>query len=287
MLKKMKNLAIILSMLIALFTCNANAQNQLKRYDVKSGIVEYSTTISGKVMVSKVNGNGTEKLFFKDWGAVELKESELTQTTTVKIFGKGKTETENTHTINKLDNGESYFVDFEKEQIYARSDMAMAMTKAFHPDADAGDVGKNMLQGMGGEKIGNEKFLGFNCEVWEFSGGKQWLYKGVMLKIEMKVLGISTVTHAKSARFDINVADGYFKLPNFPVQQEEGFMDNVEYEDDMEDMDANMEKLSQMSFDEWKKLALKDDEEMQEMSDKELRQTYDMIQKMIKLRTGK
>jgi hypothetical protein len=205
----------------------------------------------------------------------------------MKIFGRGKTETENTHTLNKLDNGESYSVDFDKKQISVGRDMAMDMTKAFQPDADAGEVGESMLESMGGEKIGSEKYLGYNCDVWELSGGKQWIYKGVMLKVEMTMLGITTITQAKTADFNGSVPDKYFKLPDFPIQKLESFMDDEEYEEDMEDMDANMEKLSKMSYAEWKKLALKDDEEMQEMSEAELRQTYDMMQKMIKARMGK
>lgn len=280
----MKQLTLILA--LAILTISAFAQTRLKRYDVKSGIVEYETTISGKIMGSTISGSGTEKLFFKDWGAIELKETESSQTTTIKIFGKGKTETENTHTINKLDNGESYIVDFEKKQIYASRDMAMDMTKAFHPDADAGEVGESMLESMGGEKVGTEKFLGYNCDVWNISGGKQWLYKGLMLKLEMTMLGITTITKATTAKFNINVADKFFNLPDFPIQKEEGYMDNEEYEDDMEDMNDNMEKLSKMSFSEWKKMAQANDEEMQQMSDEELRQTYDMLQKMIKARMG-
>ncbi len=296
----MKKLIIILSLLIVTISCKGNEnkdsldvtdkqENKLKRYEVKSGIVKYTSTISGKVMGSVITGSGTESLYFKDWGAVELVEEKSSQTTNTKFFGKKNTETTNTHTISKLDNGESYHVDFDKKQIFLRRDMAMDMTKAFHPNADAGDVGKNMLESMGGKIIGNEKFLGYDCEIWDVMGAKQWMYKGVVLKLEMTLMGITTVKIATSAKFNISVSDKYFKLPDYPIQKEEGFMNNEEFEDDMGDMDANMDKISKMSFEEWKKMALadKEDEEMQNMSEKELRQTYDMIQKMVKMRKGK
>ena len=215
----MKNTVLFLSLIIAFASCNATDQNKLKRYNVKSGVVEYTTTISGKVMGSTVSGSGTDKLYFKDWGAVELKETESSQITTMKFFGKGKTETENTHTINKLDNGKSYAVDFNKKQIYASQDMTMEMAKAFQPNGDAGEMGEGMLESMGGKKIGTENFLGYSCGVWELLGGKQWIYKGVMLKMEMTTLGIKTVTEATSAKFDVSVADAHFKLPDFPVQE--------------------------------------------------------------------
>ena len=168
--------------------------------------------------------------------------------------------------------------------------VAQEMTKAFHPDGNAGEVGESMLESMGGEKVGTEKFLGYNCDVWDISGGKQWLYEGLMLKLEMTMLGITTITEATSAKFDINVADKFFNLPDFPIQKEEGYMDNEEYEEDMEDMedmDEKMETLSKMSFSQWKKMAQANDEEMQQMSDEELHQTYDMMQTMIKMRQGR
>ena len=72
----MKKISILLSLAVALVSCSGNSQNQLKRYQVKSGIVEYTTTISGKVLGGKIAGSGTENLYFKNWGAVELKEEE-------------------------------------------------------------------------------------------------------------------------------------------------------------------------------------------------------------------
>lgn len=278
---------ILIIFLIASTICNLSAQNQLKRYDVKSGIVEYKTTISGKMMGSIISGDGTENLFFKDWGAIELKEIESSQTTTIKNFGKGKTETEKTHSINKLDNGKSYSVDFDNKKIYANRDMAMEITKAFQPDADAGEAGENMAESIGGKKVGTEKFKGYTCDIWEIAGGRQWNYKGVMLKMEMEMFGITTITEATTAKFDISVGNEHLKLPDFPIEYEEGFMDDDEYEEDLEDMDKKMEQMSKMSFSEWKKLVQKNDEEMQQMSDEELHQTYDMMQKMIKARMGK
>ena len=280
----MKKLNIILVVLVVLASCNGNSQNKLKRYDVKSAIIQYSTTTSGKTFGSTIKGSGTESLYFKDWGAVELVEEQSTQTTVTKLFGKGKTTTTTTHTVKKLDSGESYLADFDKKIIYLTRDMAMdAMMQS---NTDAGEAGKSMLESMGGEKVGNEDFMGYNCEVWSVPGGKQWMHKGVVLKLQMKILGITTVKKATSVKMNVSVPDTNFKLPNFPIQKMEGYRSNDEYNDDMEEMDANMDKIQNLSFEEWKKIAVKNDEEMRGMSDKELRQTYDMIQKMIKMRRG-
>lgn len=280
----MKKINILLSFLVVLASCSGNSQNKLKRYEVKSGIVKYTSTISGKVIGSKIAGSGTENLYFKDWGALELKETTSEQTTTMKFFGKEKVETTSTHVINKLDNGESYLANFDTKIITVSRDPMMDMMK--QSNTNATEAGKNMLESMGGKIVGTESILGHSCEVWDVMGAKQWLYKGVMLKMEVTLLGIKTITQATSAKFDVSVADANFKLPDFPMQKMEGFMNNDEFDDELEDMDAKMNELSKLSFEDWKKMATKNDPEMSEMSDEELRQTYDMIQKMIKMRKG-
>ncbi|WP_111707210.1 hypothetical protein [Lutibacter citreus] len=297
----MKKLSLILALFIVTISCKGNENKsvdslsistekqepKLKRYEVKSGIINYKSTIQGKVMGSTITGTGSESLSFKDWGNIELVEEKSTTTTITNIFGKKNTDVATTHKISKLNNGESYHVDFDKKQIFMRRDMAMEMTKTF-AGGDVNKTGKAMLEGMGGKIIGNEKFLGYDCEIWDVLGAKQWMYQGVVLKLEMTTMGITTIKEATSAKFNVNVSDSNFKLPDFPITKEEGFMDNEEYEDDMEDIDANMEMLSNLSFEEWKKMALDDneDEEMQNMSEEELHQTYDMIQKMVKMRKG-
>ncbi len=281
----MKKLSILLSLAVVLMSCNGNSQNTLKRYNVESGIVDYETIITGKIMGSKISGSGVEHLYFKNWGALELKETQSSQTTTIKMFGTEKIEKTSTHTINKLDDGESYLADLDKKTITVGRDPMMDLMK--ESNTNASDAGKDMLESMGGEKVGTESVLGHRCEVWDVMGAKQWLYKGVMLKMEVSVLGIKTITEATSAKFDVSVADSNFKLPDYPIHQQESYMNNQEFEDEMGEMDNKMQELSKLSFEEWKEMATKNDPEMQQMSDEELHQTYDMMQKMIKMRQGR
>lgn len=293
----MKKIIFLLSFLIVFTACkgnenktkddNAAQETKLKRYDVKSGIVEYKTTISGSVMGGTVTGSGTQSLYFKNWGAKEIREDQSAQTTKISMMGVNSEEKTSSHTMDKLDNGKSYHVDFEAKEIYLSNDPIMEFIK--ESGTDAGDAGKKMLESMGGKLVGNEKFMGYDCEIWEIMGGKQWLYKGVMLKLEMTMMGITTVTEATTAKFDIRVADNYFELPDYPVVKEEGYLNNEQFDDEMEDIDANMDKMSKMSYEEWKEMALANDEdgEIRTMSEEERRQTYDMMQKMIKMRQGK
>ena len=301
----MKKLNLLLLFIITLTSCTGNSQSntsknsndkKLKRYDVKSGIVKYKTTTSGKVMGGTVKGSGTESLYFKDWGAVELREKKSKQTTNVNVFGMKKTQTDETHTMDKLDNGKSYSVDFKDKVIYVNDDMAMTMMK--QSGTDAGKAGKEMLKSMGGKKIGNEKVLGYNCEVWSVMGGKQWIYKGVMLKLEMEMMGLKTVTEAVSAKFNVSVPDSKFKLPDFPVkkiddmmnggQMNGGHVDNNVPDDVKKKRSAEyMKQMQNLSFEDWKKMVQEEDPDAKNMSDEELRQQYDMMKKMLKLYKNK
>ncbi len=259
---------------------NSNTETNLKRYAVKSGIVKYKTTINGKVMGQTVSGEGTEELYFKNWGALELKKEDSKKTTKINMFGQKKTEVEEIHTINKLDNGKSYSVNFKNKTIFLRRDPAMEMMKTFN-NGDVESAGKKMLESIGGKKIGNENILGYNCEVWQIPGGKQWIYKGLPLKLEVSMMGIKTINEATSARFNTSVPDKYFELPDYPIQKEEGFRNDAEYSKDKAEMKKNAQKLQKMSYEEYKSMLKKNDpEEYKNMSEKEMKASYQMMKKM-------
>lgn len=298
----MKKISLIIALMVIAIGCKGNENNpsdslslkassqeqQLKRYDIKSGIIKYKTTISGKVIASTITGSGTEVRYFKHWGALELFEQESTTSTHTVVMGREINETTSDHQMSKLDHGESYTVDFKNKTISQQKDMAMEMIKKMHPDKDAGEVGKSMLEGMGGKKTGKEIFLGYQCEIWDLMGVKQWIYKGVMLKSEANLMGITTITEATKATFNNTVPDSNFELPNYKLIKQESFIDNGDDYPDSFDSDeiseADMEKLRNMSFEEWKTLVQKDDPEMKESSDEELRQIYSTIQFMVKKR---
>ncbi len=191
------------------------AGRKLKRYAIRSGIVQYEKTISGKVLTSTVEGSGAGVLYFQDWGAEELNEDVVQQTTISKFFGKKKEETTNTHSMARLNNGEVHTVDFEQQKIYLGRDPAMDRIR--ETDSDAGVIGEQMLESIGGKKVGKAQFLGYNCDVWEVPGGTQLLYKGVLLKLDVTVMGIHTVQVATSAKFNTSVPARYFRLPDYPV----------------------------------------------------------------------
>jgi len=289
----MKRFAIVISVVLLFISCGKSetdkpVDSKYKRYNVESGIVKYKTKISGKVMGSTISGKGESSLYFKNWGALELREEESTQTTKISILGQNKEDVVKEHTITKIDNGTVYTVDFKNKKINKMENIGMELMK----DTDVNKMGMKMLESMGGKKIGNEKYKGYDCEVWELNGSKQYFYKGIPLKSEISLMGITTVTEATSVKFDTKVSDDKFKLPDFEVVEVENMMNgesigkminSEEFKDDMKEARENMEKMQKMSFKEWKEFAKKADPEMKDMSDKELKETYDMIQKMSKM----
>jgi len=261
---------------------NLSSQTEptLKRYNLKSGIVKYKTNVSGKVMGSTIDGSGTEELYFKNWGALELKKRDEKRVTHINIFGQKKTEVDEEHTINKLDNGKSYNVDVKNKVIYLTRDPAMEMIKTFG-NGDVENTGEEMLKSMGGKKIGNEKILGYDCDVWEIPGGKQWIYKGLPLKLQMTVMGITTINQATEAKFNMSVPDKYFELPDYPIQKMDSYQSDEEYEADQREIKEDAAKLKKMTFDEYKEMLRQNDpESYKEMSEEEMQMSYKLMKKM-------
>lgn len=288
----MKKITLIFVLFIVFTSCKGNkgedptkikneteaTENNLKRYDLKSGIVAYKMTFSGEVPGGTVKGEGTENLYFKEWGAIELREEQSTTNTRIKILGHETNETTTAHTMNKINNGEIYVVNFDGKYISKSRNPLMDIFKA--GQVDVVDAGKKMLENMGGKLAGNENYRGYDCQVWELPGGKQWIYKGLMLKLEMTVMGITTIKEATTMKFDANIPDSKFDLPDFPVNEEEGFQTNDEMDLEMEAAKKDLETLRTLSFEDWKKSIQQADPEMKNRSDDELREIYTMMQKM-------
>jgi len=201
----MKHIKLLAVLLIGFGLTTLSAET--KRYEVKSGIIEYTITLSGNMMGMKMQGSGTAKIAFKEWGNVEL-HSEESQTNTMGMKEHDKQ-------MTKIENGKVYNVDFDQKVIYELSVDALANSE----DKDLVKTGKEMLISMGGKKIGDEKFMGYACEVWEMMKVKVWLHKGVMLKSEADIMGIKNTTVATKIKLDISVPDDAFKLPNYPIQK--------------------------------------------------------------------
>lgn len=199
----MKNIKII-SIFLLLTAVISGLYAEGKRYEVKSGVVEYAINGGGSIMGISSKTTGSEKLTFKNWGNVELHE-EKSSTATM-----GHTDT--THNITKIENGKFFTVDFDQKEIIEHSPQMLKQMA----NKDMSKTGKEMMISMGGKKVGNGKVLGYSCEIWELMGSKTWIYKGVPLKTEANIMGMKHTNVATKAKFNISISDKEFKLPNYP-----------------------------------------------------------------------
>lgn len=204
-MKRIKIWSVIFAFIFAIHTLHADT----KRYEVKSGIIEYKTSGSGNLMGIKTEISGTNKVIFKEWGNIELNQG---KTKTV-IMGKEET----TQDTTKIENGKVYIVDYAQKVIHEYGP-AMLM---YSQHKDLAKSSKEMISNMGGKKIGQETILGYDCEVWEIPQTKLWLYKGLALKAEANMMGITNTMQATKVQLDVSVSDEDLKLPDFPVKSAE------------------------------------------------------------------
>lgn len=248
---------------------------KLKRYSVKSGIVKYKTSVEGNIMGVKTSESGSMTVAFRDYGAYESIDETKTK--------NGNNE----HDFTVFKNGMVYTVDYTSKQIYKKPDPMSQLMK--EGDGDMGAAGERMLINMGGRKTGKGKVLGYDCDIWEVAGAKQWIYKGIALRIEGKIMGITTIQEAVSADFNISVADKYFVLPDFDIVEMDMMgmpsdipmqIDEGENGADEELSPEELEMARNMSFEEYKEMVKKEDPEgYKEASEQELRMGYEMMKK--------
>ncbi len=200
----MKTLHYFTLVVLLLLSTHLYAQ---KRYDIESGIVTYKIEGGGSMMGVSTKTTGTQKLYFKEYGNVEVREIDEVSETMGQVS--------KTHALSKLDHGTAYSVDEESKRII-KQDITTLMQQD-KKQADMLTMGKDMMEKMGGKKTGTGQILGYPCEIWTILGSKVWLYKGVPLKTEADIMGFKHTEIATSAKFNIHVPEKYFQLPDYPV----------------------------------------------------------------------
>ena len=201
---------------------------QTNRYDVKSGMVEYEIIGSGDVMGSPTTVSGTSKLYFKDFGNVELSDEKIQQT----VDGDKEEE----RLVSKIMGENVYTVDFVDEVIYTQKMVLDDDTASLNIKS------KEAFISMGAKNLGVEKILGYDCDVWLLGEDKIWVYNSVPLKLISKSLGLVQIQEAKLAVFNIIIKDDKFKLPSYPVKA----MDEIIGEPDLDEMPPTQEEEKAM-----------------------------------------
>ncbi len=178
----------------------------IKRYTIKSGEIYYKVSGGGDIMGTKMRDSGTEKLIFKNYGALEITEENIDKTVGDKTTKK--------HSINKIENTTIYTVDFRQKQIMAMQNPLLAM----YQGENIGKKATQMLEKNGGKMIGTDTVLGYKCNIWTLMGAKQCLYKNqVPLWLEVDMMGVKSKKIATKAKFNHHISDSKFALPKYPI----------------------------------------------------------------------
>ncbi len=198
-----KQILLLVVFLASAFFANAQ-QDQKKKskiYFIKSGYVK-----------SIMTGNtvGTSEMWWDDYGqkVCRINKSE----TTVKVLGfKKKSQS---HTLTIENNGTIWRIDYVEN----------TATKTYQPnyngkpineldDKERDEMQQEAMDLLGFEKLPNEKFMGYNCEVYKGLGTKVWSYKNVPLKSDGNVLGVEVKSVAEVFKPNSAVPASKFVAP--------------------------------------------------------------------------
>lgn len=196
--------AIFTLLAISLFGL-AEASNEVKMFPVKSGHIEYELSGTSK---------GKKTVYFDEYGDLYY---ELLEQNTSVTWGKNTITDENRSLT--IRNGEyTYSIDLKEnsgtkiknEEI---DGMKNALTSGMS-QKDMEKMGKEMLEQLGGRIVGNENFLGRECEVVEVMGSKVWLYKKTLpLKSEMSMMGVENLEVATLFKENVSIPASKFSVP--------------------------------------------------------------------------
>jgi len=199
--------SLVLAALLAALPASAQKKEYL--FELKSAIVEYQTTTTGK----GVNATGMETFWIGDSGRKTARLQKSTSTT--KVFGRSRTE--ETENMSWLLDGWIYNADLKKKtgmkmSLEQAEKMARQMGKGAQGDSSRAFV-KDFVEKNGGRILPPEEFLGRTCLVFELWGFKTWSYKGVPLKTEGTMMGITTKSVATKFEENASIPGSVFALP--------------------------------------------------------------------------
>eukprot|EP01156_Anaeramoeba_ignava_P021850 Anaeramoba_ignava/c19841_g1_i2.p1 GENE.c19841_g1_i2~~c19841_g1_i2.p1 ORF type:complete len:176 (+),score=16.26 c19841_g1_i2:299-826(+) len=108
------------------------------RYEVKSGIVKYKISTTGKSFGMSIDSSGERIMYFKNWGNLELSDESISQNMMGNI--------ETTRNMMKVDGKYSYSVDFDEKTIIKTDFEEIAKNGKL--------IDKNILKSMDAKKTG-------------------------------------------------------------------------------------------------------------------------------------
>jgi hypothetical protein len=196
----MKNI-IKISLMAIVVGALLNAKN-IKKYEIKSAKIEYAIKGSRNILgIVKTEISGKKKLIFDNYGRKRVEEESKVS----KEIALGNIKIKKSHTLYYLNGHVIYNVDFNKKRIIREENSVTSREE------------ETLLKKRGRKRIGSDTIMGYDCDIWNFSGEKQCIYKGIPLRIESTTMGLKRVEIATKVVFDISLDKKDFQLPNYPV----------------------------------------------------------------------
>ena len=204
----LKSLQIIL-WVVTLSFLPLFAEKIQHHFDIEQGYVQYEI-LGGAQLTDETNLNiqGTSKLRFKEWGEVMQEEDDGIVVTKGAINFLQKVKRLEKHIGDKV-----ITVDYDNEQLLERK-------KSGHYSSEEKET-KGLL------RRGQDVVAGVLCTVWVGPSIKKCIYKGVVLKQESNVLGVSYEKKAIRVIFDANATNEQCVMPDYPLQTFSLFTDNI------------------------------------------------------------
>lgn len=183
-----------------------------KRYGVKSAIVEYTVTGSQ---------SGTKILYFEKWG---MRQAEYTNSV-LQIAGF----TKSINLLNILADDSNIIIDLNKGTGTKTKNPVKKLISELQNQKSFGEFGEQILLKSGAMKIGKEKFLDRDCDIYEIknAGTRIWVWKWIPMKTITKTSGIEINSIAKKIDINIPVPEEKFRVPE-NVTLTEVDLDNIE-----------------------------------------------------------
>lgn len=173
---------------------------ELKKYPFKSAIVEL-----------KYGGHctGTEVLYIDDYGMKEATVDNFT----MKVMGREMP----TNQIQVTDGEWVYTIDVRKKEGTKMKNPSLEMMRNMSEEQKKAmmDLGSEMMKKMDAKETGEETVAGKPCKVWsvESVGTKVWVWSGLTLKRELKIMGVRQHLEAVSVETDVPVPADQFEVP--------------------------------------------------------------------------
>jgi len=213
--------------------------SQAQTYALKSGFVAYELT---------GHTTGTKKIWWDQYGRVTK-----TEINSVTDNGHGKTIEERKiivtqdakmWTIDLIENtGQMITNPFYEMADHLTNDLSIEDKKA---------LSRQIIVNLGGKIEGQEKIMSYPCDIVQVMGGKTWIYEGVVLKSEVKALGL--VSNETATAFTPNIShpestftpNPSYEYVDLDALQDEAMNEEmgVEMDEDSEDSEASLIPLT-------------------------------------------